>query len=233
MEEINLKMRTTIMEYSLEIESSINTLLLGHLEIFDKEKTKNFGNKAGIPFKSKTDLLFDIGVLNLTELNEIELLMNFRNKFLHDIDSNSYKYVLSKFDSGIKNRFIKFLEPNILEKDATEKDFEDACRNLFIHNLKTLQKKYKERRENIENKSNYLISLFDAYLSLNDLACDFAQEIMKIVEESDIENPTLVIAFDPITKSCLKFAESYNLENERVEKLTSLYELLPKRKMIL
>ncbi len=55
-DEINLKMRTTVMEYSLQIENSINNLLLGYLEIFEKEKTKNFGNKAGIPFKSKIDL---------------------------------------------------------------------------------------------------------------------------------------------------------------------------------
>ena len=38
---MNLKIRTVVLEYSLKIESHINTLLLGHLEIFDKEKTKN------------------------------------------------------------------------------------------------------------------------------------------------------------------------------------------------
>ena len=61
MEDINLKTRTIILEYSLQIESDINNLLFGYLEIFEKDKIKNFGKKAGISFKSKIDLLFDIG----------------------------------------------------------------------------------------------------------------------------------------------------------------------------
>jgi hypothetical protein len=232
-EEMNLKMRTTILEYSLQIENSVNTLLVGYLEIFEKEKTKNFGTKAGIPFQSKIDLLLDIGVLEPAELKEIELLMIFRNKFLHDIDSNSFIVVLDKIDSGIKNRLLKFLEPNINKENATEKDYEDAFRNLFIHNLKTLSKKYKKRRENIINKTNYMTSLYDAYISMNELSTNFAQEILQIAEKSNIENPLISSAFEPIMKSCLKFVDNYNLESEKIEKLEKIYELLPKKKMII
>lgn len=233
MEDINLKTRTIILEYSLQIESDINNLLFGYLEIFEKDKIKNFGKKAGISFKSKIDLLFDIGVLSLDEHKELELLMNFRNKFLHDIDSNSFTEILRNFESGIRNRFIKFLETNIDPKKTNETDYEDTCRNLFLHNIKIISIKYKERRENIINKTNYLTSLYDSYLSLNELSTNFVKEIISISEKSNLENPLIISEFNPIIQSCLKFVEGHNLVAERIEKLGEMFELLPKKKMII
>jgi hypothetical protein len=61
-DEINLKIRSEVMTFALQMERNVNALLLSYLGITDKTKTKNFGHKAGISFKSKIDLLFDIGV---------------------------------------------------------------------------------------------------------------------------------------------------------------------------
>lgn len=229
MDDINLKTRTSVLQYSLEIENHINTLLLGHLGIIEKKATKNFGNKAGISFKSKIDLLYDIEVLNSEEHKNLELLMNFRNKFLHDIDSTSFTHILENIDSGIKNRFLKFLESDI---NPIEKDYETACRNLHLHNLKVIGEKYKERRESITSRTNYLNSLFDAYLSLNEISSNLVQEIMLVIENSHLENPQILSTLDPIMSKCLKFVEDYKLEGEKVIELEKTFDTLPKRKMI-
>lgn len=231
MENTNLKIRTTVLEYSLQIESWINSLLLGHLDIFEKDKTKNFGNKAGISFKSKLDLLFDIGVLNLEEHKEIELLMNFRNKFLHDLDSNSFTKILNDFDSGIKNRFLKFLKLDVDPKKAIEKDYENACHNLFMSNLKIISQKYKARKENIINRTNYMTSLYDSSLFLSSISSDFAGEIMQITEKTNSENPILMSAFEPIIESFLKFSKDYEIYSKRILELQEKLEMLPKQKL--
>ena len=227
---MNLKIRTLVLEYSLKIENHINTLLLGHLEIFDKEKTKNFGNKAGISFKSKIDLLFDINVLDKVEHQNLELQMNFRNKFLHDIESDSFTYILGKFDSGIKNRFLKFSES---KKPDNETELENAFENLFLNNMKVINAKYKARRESILNRTNYLTSLYDSQLSMSKMASNFAEEIMLIIEKSELENPQINSLFEPVLKRCLKFVEDYESEGNKIEELSKKFELLPKNKMII
>ena len=95
---VNLELRSKILFCALNIENVINNLLVKHLLIIDKTKTKNFANRPGISFQSKIDLLFDIEVISKEELLTIELLMIFRNKFLHDIKYNSYTLVLNDLD---------------------------------------------------------------------------------------------------------------------------------------
>ncbi len=228
--DVNLELRKKILEFSLKIENGINDLLLGHLQIFDKKKTKNFGNKAGISFKNKIDLLYDIGVLEPEEHKNLELLMNFRNKFMHDLDSNSFSYVVSNFDNGIKNRLLKFIEK---KKEIDEKDYELAFENLFLHNMKVILDKYKARRESIIDRTNYLTSLFDAYLSMNDLASNLLDNIMKIVEGSELENPLIMKILNPIMDKCLDSCKLYELESKKVEQLSIDFEKLPKNKMLI
>lgn len=230
MENINLKTRTNVLEYSLQIENHINTLLLGHLGIIEKNKTKNFGNKAGIPFQSKIDLLYDIEVLDSDEHSNLVLLMNFRNKFLHDIDSTSFTYILENIDSGIKNRFLKFLD---ITTNPVEKDYETACQNLFLHNMKVISKKYAERRESLTSRLKYLDSLYESYLSMSSLSSNFAEKIMLNVESSDLENPLTLSALEPIMNICLQFVDDYKIESEKIDKLQEMFNILPKRKMIL
>lgn len=86
--EINIEVRSEVLEYSLIIECATNSLLLSYLGITDKSDTKLFGNKAGISFKSKIDLLYDISVLSKVEHSNLELQIIFRNKFMHMLKCN-------------------------------------------------------------------------------------------------------------------------------------------------
>lgn len=126
--DINLVLRSKIIHCSLNIENAVNELLLKYLVIIDKSKTKNFALKSGISFKNKIDLLFDIDVFNKEELYIVELLMVFRNKFLHEIKYSSFTILLNDIDSSTKNKFIKmFSDGNI----NNEEGYENAFMNLY------------------------------------------------------------------------------------------------------
>lgn len=129
----NMNVRADALKLSIVIEDAINSLLLLHLGIEDKESTKHFGKKAGIPFKSKVELLYDIGVLSKEELLNLELLMVFRNKFAHDIKSDTFISVVDQLDNGVRNRFKKFIanQSNILNEGSYEKAFN----KLFTTNV--------------------------------------------------------------------------------------------------
>lgn len=226
MENLNLIQRTKVLEYALTLEVSINTLLQSYLLILDKHSTRNFGNKAGISFKSKLDLLYDIGVIDKEESNQIELAMNFRNKFLHDIDSNSFTYILSTFDSGIKNKFKKYLEPGVVEEN--EKHYEKAFENLHYSNLKMLHAKYEERRKQISAKQEYIIETLDLITDLSDLSIDFSNEVSTLMERQDVEDEKLRPLIIELTQKCLVFYDSMAKIQERITMNIKLKDELPK-----
>ena len=93
---INRELRIEILECALKLEANINTLLLELLDISDKVKKKSLSGKSGsLSFKNKIDLLFDLEVIDNDEHKELILLMEFRNKFLHDLYCNSFEDALS------------------------------------------------------------------------------------------------------------------------------------------
>ncbi|WP_210149792.1 hypothetical protein [Chryseobacterium scophthalmum] len=185
--DINLVLRSKIIHCSLNIENAINELLLKYLLITDKSKTKNFANKIGMSFKNKIDLLFDINVLDKDELYIIELLMVFRNKFLHDIKYSSFTILLNDLDPSIKNKFIKlFLDGN----NNNEEGYECAFMNLYkkivaIINEKTVEiNNYSNKKiEFLSFQSFFLKTLLNESLDLcsdlNDLSNEIENKIVK------------------------------------------------------
>ncbi|SMP10799.1 hypothetical protein [Chryseobacterium profundimaris] len=151
--DINLVLRSKIVHCSLNVENAINELLLRYLLITDKSKTKNFGNKAGISFKNKIDLLYDIDVLDKDELYIVELLMVFRNKFLHDIKYSSFTLLLDDLDSSVKNKFIKlFLDG----KGENEEDYDKGFMNLYEKVVEIINSKTEEINSYSNKKIDFL-----------------------------------------------------------------------------
>ncbi|ATN07348.1 hypothetical protein CRN76_19100 [Chryseobacterium indologenes] len=151
--DINLELRSKIIHCSLNVENAINELLLKYLLITDKSKTKNFGNKAGISFKNKIDLLYDIDVFDKDELYIVELLMVFRNKFLHDIKYSSFTLLLDDLDSSVRNKFIKlFLNGN----GEKEEDYEMGFMNLYKKVVEIINSKTEEINSHSNKKIDFL-----------------------------------------------------------------------------
>ncbi|WP_155995103.1 hypothetical protein [Tenacibaculum ovolyticum] len=194
------------------MEESINTLLLVYLGIDDKSKTKNFGNKAGISFKSKIDLLYDINVLSPEERLNIELQMNFRNKFLHDINCDTFVVTLQHFDNGIKNRFFKFLDNKEASQD--ENSYRKAYQKLFENNTKVTEKKFKEKRGQIIKNGEVINSLIGISKRLFILSNKPIQEVILVLDKSDLEKPKQDDTLIKIRKICEDYPNKVHSDSE-------------------
>jgi len=201
----NLKLRTTILEYALQIEDSVNTFLAISFEIDDKAKSKNFGNKAGISFKSKIDLLYDLSILSKEEHYNLEIFMSFRNKFLHDINCNSFKISLETIDSSIRNKLFKYLDEQTLE--PSEEEIEKAYHNLFMYCLKALTSKYKARLDRIEEIHYLANSFISNYQNLSSLSLQLSSQILKSLAESELEDPKILALSNIISEKCILFSK--------------------------
>ncbi len=189
---VNLGLRSRILFCPLNIENVINNLLVKHLLIIDKTKTKNFANRPGISFQSKIDLLFDIEVISKEELLTIELLMIFRNKFLHDIKYNSYTLVLNDLDNGIRNRFFKFLRD---EKFKSENEYDTAFSNLYNKIVAFINEKVEEidkfqntKIEFLLFQNNLLATVISESLDLMTFLSNFNNKIENIVMKKELTN---------------------------------------------
>lgn len=181
--DINLVLRSKIVHCSLNVENAINELLLKYLLITDKTKTKNFGNRAGISFKNKIDLLFDIDVFDKDELYIVELLMVFRNKFLHDIKYSSFTILLNDLDASIRNKFLKLFFDENDENDENEKGYEKAFMNLYEKVVEIINEKTEEvnnysrtKIKFLEFQNNFLHTLINESLTLS-------QDLNNIIED--------------------------------------------------
>ena len=206
----SLIIRTELLNYALIIEEDVNKILVSHLAVLDKSISKNFGKKAGISFKSKIDLLFDINVLSQEEHNNLELLMNFRNKFLHDINCISFEYAINEFDKGIVNRFKKFIDEECVSEN--EESYKKACLKLFLHNQNILSNKFENRKKSIDDKIDFIEGYRNAYTTLLSISVDLVNEITEILDNSDEYEKNKVL-YSGIIEKLKKFL--YEFENNK------------------
>jgi hypothetical protein len=211
-DESNLVLRSKILYCTLNIENAINNLLAKHLLITDKKRTKNFSNKAGISFQSKINLLFDINVLVKDELLIIELLMNFRNKFLHDIKYTSFTILLNDFDDSIQKRFFKFLN-NIQIK--TEVTFDKAFQNLYEKIVTIINEKIKEVDYYSNKKIEFLSFQMQLINTMTLSSLSFIENLNDI-----IENTKDISTKEQLLSSKLEFERKMNFK-ENVEIINS------------
>ncbi len=223
MKKIQLEIRTFVLELALQTEDAINDLLLLYLGISDKHSTKLFGQKVGISFKNKIDLLHDIDVIRKDEHLDLELLMIFRNKFVHDINSNDFLSVLKQLDNGIKNRFNKHFEENTSIEN--EQDCKMAYRNLHLKNAKVILEKIRNKRELYEKKTELLKTLLHRSELLTDSAFKFLHNLFEILENSDLENNKVAELADNINTEIqkytneLQFGEKYKKSDQILSEL--------------
>jgi hypothetical protein len=201
-----------VLNFALVIEDSVNNLLLYKLGIEDKKSTKNFGNKAGITFQSKIDLLYDIGIFEKNEHQNFELQMMFRNKFLHDISFTSFLMAIEKFDNSIVNRLKRFGNEKL--DSNTEFYYRNAYNNLFLSNLKSCLDAYKKLQIGLAVKKDYIVKAHEDSMVWIDQFFDLSRAISIMCEESNLENPAVMNFANSISKLCKdKISRLENNEN--------------------
>jgi len=212
---LNTELRSEVLEFSLFLEDSVNSLILLSLGIFDdRNATRLFGNKASISFKNKIDLLYDIGILSKEENSDLELLMVFRNKFLHDLSCNTFLIVLEQLDKGIRNKFQMHIPEN--GSIAYEESCKTACRNLFLSNIKTLKSKVSNKRIKSERKHEIVKTQNEEIIYQIDLFYDLIGDLFRIIEESELENEKVRTLAILISEKCQEYL--YKKTSEKPER---------------
>lgn len=86
---MNIELRKDILEKSLTLEDALSRLL-AILFRFSKDNSKTLGHKSSsLSFKTKADLLNDLGRLNDEQYRALIMFMEIRNQLIHNLDSDS------------------------------------------------------------------------------------------------------------------------------------------------
>lgn len=171
--EINLNLRTGVLEKALYLESEMNKLLTLFLNVERGKETRTFGNKStSLSFKNKIDLLFDLDVLNKEENDQLLLLMQFRNQFLHNIHCSSFIIAVGLLQGSSKH-LSKFVGEEVHQNKESE--YDSAFDNLYTSCLRIISSKYSLKREIVEKKHQtirhmiaYMEYIFDKDSELQD-----------------------------------------------------------------
>jgi hypothetical protein len=211
--QLNIELRSRILEYSLFVENLINNLLRMNLGIYDEKiKTRLFSNKGKISFQNKIDLLFDIEVLSKDENSEFELLMIVRNKFMHDIECDSFHTLLNQLDNGIVNRFKKFLEAgqSISDEEACKK----ASYKLFQKNIETIKMKIELNKIDRDKKYKLSQSQNAQLIYYIDFIKDLMDKVSIATENSELENPKVAVLGIELLKILEESVNKLNTETK-------------------
>ena len=220
---INHELRREVIEYSLNTEKVVNDLILSILGILvEGKETKLFGSKSGLTFRNKIDLLLDLDILSKEENINLELFMMIRNRFLHDIECNSFEDVF-KYENSYRGRFKKFLdEPGDLKDDVK---CLRAYFKLYQSNIAIIKSKADKNIEAVKIKGEIFMLQQNETIFYLELFHDFIFEIMEAVEESHMGDKHKIL--DKFIKHiCNKFGERFIGDEENKKSFDRLNTLL-------
>jgi hypothetical protein len=161
---MDLKIRTEVLEIALQIEKSITDLLMSYLSV-SVEKRKGITNTSGgLNFKNKIDLLHDIQVLNKNEHFRLNLIMEFRNQFMHNFECNTFQDAVGFLGTGPENKLLEYLTAEEAKDDP--KNYELAFNNLFSSAAKMILEKNELRNTALNENAITVDRLFDGFISL-------------------------------------------------------------------
>jgi len=214
-QDINLSLRTSILEIALNVEKHVNLIILTALNI-KMEKRKAISNKSGnLSFKNKIDLLFDLEIFNKEEHTQFLLLMEFRNQFLHNIECNSFTKAITILGHDKEKLLLKFDKLEI--KTDIENRLYMAFKSLYIKSIKiTVEKINKIKELTLENTdlvidllqeriylTEFIQALYEKILDKYEINFTDSKEIMKLKFEM----------FEFMTKEITSFMESEEYKN--------------------
>ena len=187
---INLQLRSEILDIALNLEHGVNLLLLALLSIENPQR-KAITNKSGnISFKNKIDLLFDLDVLNSDEHRKFLLLMEFRNKFLHNIECSSFENAVKLLGADKEKKLLKFDDAD--ENQDKELRYKCAFINLYRESLKIMSEKTKDRKNQIEDRGRTHSKLIESQIFFMDKYFDILNKILLICENNVSDIPEVI-----------------------------------------
>ena len=197
--DINLELRTEILEASLTLENAVNELIIALL-VIEKQKRKAISNKSGnLSFKNKIDLLFDLDILDKEEHQKLLLLMELRNQFLHNIECISFDKAIDNLGIDKGKKLLKFC--NSFEQEDQEIQYKVSFGNLKIECLKIVLAKIEDREKQINELSKFHLGVAESHIFLINKYFDIIKNILEIFANNASENPEMIKLFYQVQKA--------------------------------
>lgn len=221
--DINLNLRSEILDIALNLEQDVNTLLLTLLSI-ENQQRKAITNKSGnLTFKNKIDLLFDLDVLNSKEHKQFLLLMEFRNQFLHNIECGSFEIAVDLLGADRGRKLLKFDDADKIQD--IEFRYTNSFRRLNIKCLKIISKKINDRGNQIEDRRKTHVKLLESQIFFIDKYFDLLKTIALICENNISETPDVNHLISHLSKIVKDEMESALSSDEFIQLQNKLDEL--------
>ena len=210
--DINLQLRSEILDIALNLEDSVNELLLALL-LIENPHRKAISNKSGnLSFKNKIDLLFDLDVLISDEHQKLLLLMEYRNQFLHNIKCCSFEDAVNQLGVDKANKLLKFADKDKIEDK--EYRYQNAFRSLNIECLKILSKKIEDRKNQIEDRRNTHVKLIESQIFFINKYFDMLNKVMMMCEKHVSGIPEVTKLINQLNKTVSEDIESLDTSEE-------------------
>jgi len=227
--DINLELRSEILEASLNLENAVNELIVALL-VIEKQKRKAISNKSGnLTFKNKIDLLFDLDILDSEEHQKLLLLIELRNQFLHNLECNSFVKAINLLGSDKGKKLLKFGNANELEN--REYQYKIAFGNLKIECLKIVVAKVEDRMKQIDNRAKIHVNFAESQIFLIDKYFNIIKKILEIFENNASDVPEVIRLFDQVEKAIINDVNSLQTSEEYLMMQSEFKELYSPEKI--
>jgi hypothetical protein len=223
---INIALRSEILEYSLILEDKINELIKFSLGLLiDNEETKSFAFKSSLSFNNKLDILFDLTTITKDDMLNFQLLMIIRNRFLHDIHFSNLMSLYTSFDQGLKKRFDNFIDKDFIK--LNEEVLRIACLSLFGYCMELIENSFIGLRIIFEKKESFFNTSLDLFEILFKHCLNFSNEINAILDRTK-NNFDFIELRDLIYESNLQFLQELTEGEKFVRKMEFIKQFLAK-----
>ena len=112
---LNMELRSFVIGNVLRLEQTSTDAIRAILRMF-KKNSKTLGNQSSaFSFKTKIDLLYDLGELDKTHYLHLLKLMEIRNQFAHNVKATSF-VELDKINPSINKHLSKYTPKEIEKK---------------------------------------------------------------------------------------------------------------------
>ncbi len=147
MSEYSSKIKLKILKYSLRLEKTASHSLAFVLDITVPENSRSLGNKSSaLSFNQKLNLLLDSGSIDKEEKLKMDIFMEVRNQFMHNLDVDSFVDVYKLLD-GRENKLRTLYSEYFSDEILLEQSLDNVTEQLYLGGLKSLRS-FKGARKN-------------------------------------------------------------------------------------
>jgi DNA-binding MltR family transcriptional regulator len=208
---LNLDLRKSILGMALVLEEDIKILLLVVLETNNIKRKAISKKGSSLSFRDRINLLFDLEIIDNDDYGDISLLMDFRNKFMHDIGCNSFETAVSLFKESSQGKhgekLLKYLGDNLDANDSME--LEQKYYQSFSNLSRILKEKVSEKIQDYIHKRDEMSEFVNRLVRFN---VELTNGLSEITDICDLEGINLLELKNTIKSKALELLSKDDME---------------------